>query len=310
MAEFEPDNAIVPIGILPVNAVAPCLCDHLFDDRFGILQVARTHRDRQGVEPREAGQRLADLYTVEALIFVGRVAHRRQPAFGHDPGKFVPPPVKQWPHDQIFLPPRWKGSHRARPDSGQPGQSAAAVQPHENRFRLVVGMVRRRNRVDTPGCEMLRQRVIARLPRTVLQIAGADIHGQNAARNVQSLADLRHERGLARAFRAQSVIDAGDVYPPGQGSMGQDQKSKAVRPSRYGKAEAAVVSIGAVPFLPHAQQVGAKPRDQFGGRGLQVNWCRLPWRGSLRIAIAAGRPQPPDRSRRTRRERCRPGRYP
>ena len=104
--------------------------------------------------------------------------------------------------------------NEARANAGQTSEPAPAVEPHQNGFGLVVGVVGSGEHLDTAHAERAAQRFVSCIPGTVLQVTGFDRDAHGFVWNRQVRAQPGDRFCLGRRFRAQSVVDGGCDNPP------------------------------------------------------------------------------------------------
>src|SRR3546814_4280723 len=90
-------------------------------------------------------QRAARAGAIESDVAVRRVLDQRQVGVERERGQIVAPPRQQ------------RAQHRpvARTYAGEPADAAAAVEPHNHRFELIVGVVRGRSEEHTSELQSL-----------------------------------------------------------------------------------------------------------------------------------------------------------
>ena len=178
--------------------------------------------------------------------------HRHEAGGRDQVSQFAPAKRQQGPDHRHRA-----AGHEARfAHPGQAGQAAAAVEPHQQRLGLVVGMVRGedRRKVALPG--PVGQRSVACLARFALQVAAGDGDFEDRAGNAARRACLGHHRAFARAFRPQAVVDGGHFEPAWHGRLGEQQHRQAVGTAGYRK--------------PQPPAIGPQPRQGLGEARYQL----------------------------------------
>ena len=181
------------------------------------------------------------------------------------------------------------GQFLPRANSRQAGDARAARRAHQERLRLVVGVMRgqqdRRARIDGPSRELQ----IARLACAHLDAAAGNRRGRvkRAMRHAERRAPGRDHRRLLGRRRAQAMIDGRRDDPVRKGGRGERQHHHAVGSARNGKCdpfvrfrrsaqrrcEIAPEAIGGGVECAHAPMLNSIP-----ARGIPAKWHRAGWR--------------------------------
>ncbi len=124
-------------------------------------------------------QRLADTHPVKARILVRGILRRFEPRIFDDLRQLCAPPADQRA-DQ-----RQSGARHlpARAHPGEPGDPAAAIEPHQQGLCLIIGMMRGGQGGEPAILHPSAQRGVTRGARLVLQIAARNLYIQDAVRN-------------------------------------------------------------------------------------------------------------------------------
>jgi hypothetical protein len=160
----------------------------------------------------------------------------------------------------------------ARTYSGKPGNPAGAVQPQQQRFGLIVGMVGRCKGSDPVSFGPSRESCIACIARLCLHVARLDFDGQNRVLDAKRVAQVVDEGGFVCAFCAQAMIDGRGSYPSGQGGGSKQQQGSAVRPAanRYAEPDVGLVET----LRPDRFQPSGKSLDGLTVCGRELNQGR------------------------------------
>ena len=137
-------NALLPVQArsLKVGFVGTDLPGAaLAEPQLGIGQVRRTGRQGRDIKPLRRGQGLADPGAVKPVIAVGRVIRGGQASSGNQLRQFRAAPTQQGA-DQRQARTRHQ-SARAHP--GQTRRAAAAIEPQQQGFGLIVGGMAQEN---------------------------------------------------------------------------------------------------------------------------------------------------------------------
>ena len=257
--------------------------------------MARAHRHCPDIQPVAAFQCLANPDPVKTRVAIARIISGQQPRSLDDFCQFGATPAQQRAQQRQI----GTGHIAARAHPCQPGHPARPVQPHDQRFGLIVRVMRSGDGAQSTPPGPVAQRAIARHPRHVLDIALRHFHGKDFMRNLVPGAQFSHHRRFRRAFRAQAMIDRGDFHPARHDRFGQQQQGEAVRPARNREAQL-------LPFRPQPREIAREARDQRmrGVFSLAVN-CRSPACGHPHTGPATALPPAPDKSRRIRPGQCR-----
>jgi hypothetical protein len=170
---------------------------------------------------RQHGTRLA---AIKARISVTGIVNRVQSGLRHQRHQFGLAPTEQRPGNPCAS----YGSNR--PDPGQPANTGATPQAHQQRFGLIINMM---GGEQPLAGGKLGQCGIARGPPAsmIMRLSikpGADLYNAQTGTN---LTDLRY---LGRASRAQAMIDCRYLQlRPIIAMRGEQQQCQAVRPARY-----------------------------------------------------------------------------
>ena len=162
------------------------------------------------------------------------------------------PPAEQGANDPAAL-----GAH-----PGKPRDPGAAVEPHDQRFELVVGMVRGGDQVGADRVGMRLQQPIPQRACARGQIGGApgavgQIGAQRGMRNSARGAQIGDPGGLICQFGAEPMIDRCRAASFAQRSVRKQQQRDAVRPARH-RDEDSRVRIG------QRGKIAREPRDRVG----------------------------------------------
>ena len=182
--------------------------------QVSFCEMAGTCGQRAAIQPSRVGEIRPQPRPLEPHIAVRRVDCRVRASIDDHLGKRAPPPAEKWAQQGQ----RGSTGHkRYTAHSCQTANSRAAIEPHEQRFSLIVGMMRGDERCQSRSEGPIAQRGIARRPRPRLHgRSGFQTKRQNSMGNAARCAQRRHRSGLCRAFAAQTVIDRGDRNRTGQ----------------------------------------------------------------------------------------------
>ena len=217
---------------------------------FGDVRGAR--RQLRRIEPVGFGQPRAHRRPLEIWVGVGRVDDGGDPGIG-DHGfelGFAPTEQRAQEHHAAAFDPRG-GAH-----AGQTRQPARPIEAHQQRFGLIIGMMRGGNRAEPQGLRPARQRRIAPGPRLRLQVPGLRRERDRGEGNAMCRSQPLDQRNLARRLGPQAVINAADSNPARQRGLRKQHQREAVRPARNGQPERS----GAVILRPQRRQIGSEAR--------------------------------------------------
>ncbi len=118
--------------------------DSFGDIGVGFSQQRGAARKCERIDPVCHGKITAHCRAVETHVAIGWIDRAMKPPGFADFDQFRFAPAEQRAHDRY----RRTGHGLRCAHTGQPGQAAAAVQTHHQRFRLIVGMMSSRNRTQ------------------------------------------------------------------------------------------------------------------------------------------------------------------
>lgn len=127
--------------------------------------------------------------------------------------------------------------------AGQSGNATAAQQAKQDRFCLIIRMMRRGDHIRPALAGMSKKQIIARLTCTLLQATGRlfALPRQDGMWERKSCAPLRDLFSFITRFRAQGMIDCGsdNVRPASLAPITRKmQQRHRIRPARNGHEKA------------------------------------------------------------------------
>ena len=223
---------------------------------------------------------MADAHAIEALVLVRWVLGGRETRSGdHRRQLGTAPSQERAQHGQLarrHAPPR--------PHAREPRQPAAAVEPHHQRFRLVIELVPGGESRKAAATAPVRKGGVSRAPCPILEIARRYRNRQRLMGDEQVRTQGGDHGGLVRACGAKPMIDTRGFDPARKRRGGEQEQRQTVRPARHRQTQA---RAAALPFRPKPEKIRGEARGQCG-IGCPVNYSSLnrtwPCRGSRHIA--------------------------
>lgn len=260
---------------------------------IGVCQIPGAGGGGFNIQPIRCGEGSTQSRPVKARITVGWVLHGGDSGARNDLCKFRLPPAEQRP--QQWLAPTRHSADRAR--ARKPRNPAPSVEPHNQRFGLIISMMRGDQRGEALAFQPIAQSRITRRPRLGLNVANGYGYSEHFVRNAQFCADLGHHCRFAHAFRSQSMIDGRRSDLLRHQFVRQQQQRQTVWPARNRQPQFGIIrKAGAAPNLAERR---AKSRDQ-----ILIN-CTSPQSAPVRRSISGGPKPLPNSHRQIRQSRCR-----
>ena len=113
-------------------------------------------------------------------------------------------------------------------DCRQPCQAAAAIEPHQECFGLVIHLMSRGQGAEIVFLGPIAQCRVTGLARLFLRIAARNGYAERRVRDAELGTIAGHPVRFIGAFRTQAVIDRCRLYPAGQCRMGEQEQGEAV----------------------------------------------------------------------------------